>query len=302
MTDDLECIWTGRETPRALKRRHEDHCADEWCKGCLRCPRYHCVVCGIEHVDQLTCPGCVGDVRDNLTETLLLHAALPSHAVSGGNLGQLEAARPIPGGEAMNMLGPSGWRGEIGKGEHRTTEEVLVCWEDDWRNHFGARSDELVSLHGAARFLLDRLSTAAQEHPAFDAFAEEVRQHRAHLEDVLHDGERADLGAPCTVCHQPLERVWAKDEAHDRWWCERCKTAFDPAEYVQKVAREARKYNGWLTARDMHLEHDIPVGTLQGWASKSKVRKRKDVNLGRMVYNVHDAKTERDRLAADEVA
>lgn len=306
MSDNLNCRWTGTETPRAIKHRHEDDCDDERCKGCLRCPRYHCVVCGIEHVDEQTCPGCVGETREDLTEVVALHAALPAHAVDGGRAGKLEAARPIPGGEATVMYGPGAPRGEIGKGEHRTTEQVLVGWEDDWRSMYGAPTDDLASMLGAAVFLLDRLTSAAQTHPAFDAFASEIREHRSHLEDVLHDGERVDTGAPCDACHQPFERVWAKDEVNDRWWCDRCKISLKVGQYVEHVSRQARKHKDWLTARDMNLEHDIPIGTLHGWASKGTVAKRKDVNVGRMVYCVADAKTERDRATrekeSDEVA
>lgn len=290
----MDCIWKGTEEPRALKDRHGDACEGDGCRGCLRCPRLHCVVCGIEHVDEQTCPGCVGAARDDLYEVALMFAALPGQTIDGGHEGKLEAARPIPGGESMVMLGPGAQSGEIGKGEHQTTLMVLVGWEDDWRSMLGNEATEKATVPKATRFLRDRLDWAAQQHPAFDAFVEEVRAHRAHLEDVLHDGQRTETGAPCNTCHRPLERSWGATAKDDGWWCANCKTALDAAEYVERVSREARRHKGWLTARDMQEEHRIKVGTLQSWAAQEKVSKRKDINLGRMVYSVKEAKAMRD--------
>lgn len=306
------CIWRGSERPRTLAGRHADDCDGEHCRGCLPCPDPHCVVCGIEHVDEMTCPGCVGQAREDLTEVRDLFATLPGQAAFGGNDGRLEASRPILGGEAMVMLAPSSDGRAATRGKHAgrdashladehpdeapMPEITLMGWEDDWRSLLGSPTSDLVTVDASAAYLLDHLSWAAQHHPAFDAFAAEMRQQRARIEDVLHTGQRPWLGAPCETCGQPLERIWATDEAHDRWWCERCKNSFELGEYVENVSRAARKHKGWLTSRDMTAEHQIPRGSLSSWASDGKVRKRKDANLGRMVYHVADALVMRDRL------
>ena len=312
-----DCIWQGSDQPRAIKRRHEDDCEDEGCRGCLPCPGPHCIVCGIEHVDQRTCPECVGQAREDVFEIRKLWRNLPRHALVGGNNGKLEAAREIPGGEAMVLLIP----GSHGKGataakrrgddashleDERDSETMLpelclVNWEEDWRRMLGNPPDPDVpaSLEDAATFLDEHLSWAAQEHDAFDEFAREVRQQRAHIEDVLHAGERTETGAPCLEHNKPLVKVYGKTEADDRWVCPRCPEPVSLADYARNTAQEGKKYAEWLTATDMAEVYDINVGTLQGWASKKLVKKRRDVNLGRMVYRVEQAKALRDAGAQE---
>lgn len=301
-----ECRWTGRETPRAVWDRHTDECDDDRCRGCQPCTKAHCVVCGIEHVDEQTCPSCIGTTRTDLAEIRRMYHALPLHAVEGGNDGHLESSRPIPGGEAMVMLAPGSGHGYAEyerKGEAIPTELLLATWEDDWREvRSGETALELASVDAAVKYLDANLDWAAQQHPAFDSFAEEIREHRAHLEDVLHDGERIDTGAPCKVCGRPLERNYGAQAKDDSWWCDRCKVLIRPDEYAENVARESRQYAKWLPAAEMAEEHRIPRGTLSSWASDGKVRKRRDTNLGRVVYNVEDAVTRRDQLAMRDTA
>ena len=308
------CIWRGSLEPRGIKARHIDTCRDGGCKGCLPCPADHCVVCGIEHVEQQTCPTCIAATREDVSELRDLYATLPAHRISGGNDGMLEAGRDIPGGEAAAMLAPGSdgravpWARERGDDVSHIADEwaaelapplmALVSWQEDWMSTLGTNvPDEAATLNDAAAFLLDRLSWAAQRHDAFDAFATEMRQQRAHIEDVLHTGERPTLGAPCEVCNKPLERIMAATQDNDRWWCDRCKKSLGLGEYVERVSKVARKHKGWLTSRDMAEEHRIPRGSLTAWASLGDVRKRLDMNLGRQVYNVKDALKKRDDTA-----
>ncbi|WP_269304897.1 hypothetical protein [Aeromicrobium sp. HA] len=293
---ELKCYWRGSDEPRALRKRHDDDCVDDECRGCLRCPKYHCIVCGIKHVDQQTCPECTSTVRDDLRDIVSLHLALPDHALSGGHDGRLEASRDLLGGEAMNMLVPGGQRGEIGDSEHRPTENLLVTWEDDWRKVLGNYTNDLASVEGAREFLDEHLSWAAQHHLAFDDFAEELRAHRAHLEDVLHAGERDTTGAPCPKCHKPLVLDSGDTHDDDRWVCQtrRCEQVpMTPADYTALTAR-AKLLAEWLDAEDMLLVYRINRGTLQSWASRRKVRKRRDFDTGRMTYNVAEALVQRD--------
>lgn len=292
-----KCYWTSTQTPRALRDRHGIDCEAESCRGCVSCPDAHCLICGIEHVTQRTCPKCIGATRDDLGQIASLYGALLIHAVEGGNYGRLEAARPIPGGEAMVMLSPGshhGFHEYESPGDHMPTELLLATWEDDWRSLAGNPTTERASVQTAVGYLEEHLAIEAQRHDAFDAFADEMRRHRAHLEDVLHDGERIETGAPCTGCNRPLERIYGAQARNDSWWCDRCKIALKPDEYVSNVAREGRRFAEWLTASDMSEEYRIPRGSVTAWATKGRVRKRRDFHLGRMVYNVADAVTRRD--------
>lgn len=305
MTD---CIWKGREEPRALKGRHENHCADGECRGCQPCALTHCVVCGITHIDQQTCPSCVGEARANLLTLRGLWAALPLQAMTGGNYGKLEAARDIPGGEAMVAIAPGSdgravaWakergddvshRGDERKGDIATPLVMLVTWEEDWRGIRNHRTDQPATFDAAVTYLDEHLHWAAQHHDAFDAFDAELRQQVAHLEDILHAGDRPDTGAPCFTCNTHMEKRWgdrAQGESGDRWVCPRCGRKEDLAEYARTRAQEARSLAEWLSATDMELEYDIKPGSLRGWAAKKEVRKRKDFDTGRTVYNVAQA-------------
>jgi hypothetical protein len=298
-----DCYWTSTQTPRALKNRHGNSCENEDCRGCIPCPEAHCIICGIEHVDQRTCPKCIGATREDLVQIRRMFARLHEQTIEGGNEGKLEAARPIPGGEAMVMLSPGSHHGFMeyeSAGDHMPTELLLATWEDDWRSMKGTPTEEPATVPDAVAYFDGHLSDMAQRHDAFDDFSTEIRQHRAHLEDVLHDGERIETGAPCKVCGRPLERNYGLQAKDDSWWCGRCKDVISPEDYTEHVARDSRRFATWLPTVEMKLEYRINRGTLQGWASKGYVRKKRDLNLGRTVYNVADAVAKRDQKDDDE--
>lgn len=308
-----ECIWRGTQQPRAVRNRHTDECTDDYCKGCQPCKERHCLACGINHsLDQL-CPSCLNAVRGDLNAVLSMSSTrnLRAEAVHASNEdGNLVAGSPIPGGEAMVLLGP--WsdgsartlarydaantkdlENDERRGDRMTTQSMLASWAQDWTES-GAKD-----LHPAFD---DDVTWAAKHHPAFDDFAREIRQHRAYLEALLHEGEQHDTGAPCEICGKDLERLWEINAKDDHWWCGRCKKSFDPGEYVEMVSKAARKHKHWLTSRDMEAEHRIPRGTLTSWAAKSDrnpepIRKRLDIHIGRQVYNVADALARRNAKA-----
>jgi len=287
---ELRCIWRGKDQPRALKDRHEDDCEDDECRGCLQCPRYHCIVCGIKHVDRQTCPECVGVVRGDLRDIASMYLALRDHAISGGQDGRLEASRDLPGGEAMNMLVPGGQRGYIGIGEHRPTENVLGDWENDWRKITGNYTDDLVSVEGAWAFLDEHLSWAAQHHLAFDDFAKEIRAHRAHLEDVLHEGERAEKTAPCLYCGGRIEREYHKRQGFlDHWRCQgRCQRSYSRDQYLQAVKRGYIASADKLTASDAARRLGIPATRIRVWGARYPELKAGRNEQGLWLYKVSE--------------
>src|SRR5437868_2917120 len=63
-----------------------------------------------------------------------------------------------------------------------------------------------------------------QNDPPFDEFARDLRGCRAHLENVLQDGERPDRSqVPCVACETRLVKVFADREDGDHWRCPRCR-------------------------------------------------------------------------------
>lgn len=304
MSDDKpKCIWRGPGNPRALKGRHLDDCDGEPCPGCQPCPERHCICCGMRHSLDQTCPSCLGDTRDDLDAIVLMLSHLRGQTLHGSTLSGSGAVKPvaaaeIPGGDAMVELGPfsdgSAATDPKQKADERarpdaTIAHVLASWSQDWTEQAG----------GTHRHPLndDHVTWAAKYHPAFDAFAAEVRQSRARLEDMLHDGERSDLGAPCFTCSRPLEKQYGLDDETDKWWCSRCKRTFNVGEYVSEVGKNYRAKADWLTAEDIAKQLRVPRGSLSSWASQGDVRKKRDINTGRVVYSVADTETRRNGTA-----
>lgn len=310
-----ECIWRGSNNPRAIRGRHDDEgCVDQYgdpdqyCKGCLPCPERHCVVCGMRHAMDQTCPDCLAEVRENLdaiTDCLvrLKDQALNGSTMTGSGAVKPEAASEIPGGEAMVELGPWSTGEAATDPSQRALERVrpdatishaLASWAQDWTESAG----------GTARHPLtpDHVTWASRHHAGFSDFATEMRQCRARIEDMVHLGSRTMTGAPCFMCHRPLERVYGKDDASDQWWCDRCKRSLGVGEYVTEVGKNYRAKADWLTVEDIAETYRVTRGSVSGWASAGYVRKKSDMNTGRMVYNVADILAKRDGRAQGESA
>ena len=199
----------------------------------------------------------------------------------------------------MNMLIAGGQRGEIGAGEHLPTENVLVSWEEDWRKEFGVPTDDLASVEGARAFLDDRLAWAAQHHPAFDGFAEEIRAHRSHLEDVLHEGERSEKTAPCLYCGGRIEREYDRRNGfQDTWRCRgRCKREYSRASYLQAVKRGYIARADRLTASDAARRLGISASRIRVWGARFPELKAGRDEHGLWLYKVSDLEA---RMASQE--
>lgn len=309
-----DCYWRGIELPRGLKDRHTEECEDSDCRGCQTCFLHHCVVCGITHVAEQTCPACIGTIRSNLIEVRNLFAQLPAQALYGGSDGRLEAARPIPGGEAMALIGPSSngravaWARERGDdvshllderhGEIAPPELMLVTWEDDWRSLRGQAVEDLVSIHTAADYLDTHLHWAAQNHDAFDAFASDISAQVARLEDVLHAGERDELTAPCLYCRGRIERVYhRKTGFSDNYQClGKCGRNYSREQYLNAVRAAYLANADRLTAADASIRLGIPATRIRVWGSRFPELKagRSDTGLWMYKMSALQAKIEED--------
>lgn len=250
------------------------------------------------------------------------------------------ADREMPGGDAMNMLGPvanlEAWEHRYEAAEARaismddpwTTANgganygsdqlaaedhpllILATWEDAIREECEQPTDLRATVPRAIDYLrgkLDRI-TAEDIHedpqwPAVEPLLTDLKKVRATLEALLHEGYRADRGADCLTCGQRLVREWAqgpgKTDDDDHWNCTPCGFRYNHAAYMLAVRADYMARATWLQADHMQEQYRIPVGTLQGWAGKGHVAKRRNIHTGRMVYRVLDAVKRRDR---DEVA
>ncbi|MGH3356607.1 MAG: hypothetical protein ACRDOJ_11970 [Nocardioidaceae bacterium] len=232
-----------------------DRCSDP-----ADCDRRHCALCRRGHptdTHPLTCPACVGRVRDQLAGIAELHHYARLRAEAWHHP---DAA--IPGGAAMVLLGPVS-RGIQARhlayvtGDYTDLEAAakdadpplltLATWEDCWRGWSGQPAGRLASIDSAAAYLDANLTRMAQQleakvdgdgdeewPPDFGQFAADVQRALIRLEDVLRAGERDEVSkTPCLDCGTRLARRYAARAVDDRWVCPRCRRRYTEAEFAR---------------------------------------------------------------------
>lgn len=298
----------------------------------------------------------VAKAREDLTEIVDLYAYLLDQALYGAAGGHLEAARPIPGGEAVVMLGPvadldiwarrvtvrldvnyratldswdgpppDDWITDDHAADGDPPQAVLAFWDDAWRHLNRHPPRILPTIAAAATYLHQHMTRMSREPRArFDDFAADMHSLRARLETVLSAGERDEKGAPCLKCRATLIRrtsdprpapprycyghiahqgFWAcrwPDRAdcclsdrgglRDVWDCPRCHRKYSYAEYWNAVQASYRANAPAMTADDIAFQLDVAKGSIRGWASTGKVRRRGRDLAGRVLYDVADVK------------
>lgn len=283
------CKFVTSDQPRVLPGRHTTDCAGETCAGCLPCVETHCAVCRRAHAANV-CAECVAATRDDLHTIAALCDALPEETEHRG-----------VNGEAMMLLGPSAdpeaWRNRAmsamrGRLDDAYLEDcrdeqhptwVLGTWEQAWRDHLDQPTDLTATLPRLVAYLDRQLHVMAEEQEVpFEDFARDLRGCRGHLEDVLHDGEQRETGAPCPACREqgepcPPALVLDRDDRDptgvgDKWRCIRCKTWWSEADYRLRVGEDHIDHADELTAADMAVRTRVPAGTLRRWASTTTRR------------------------------
>jgi len=199
-----------------------------------------------------------------------------------------EPIRPDPG-----TLAP--WEQSTGHGLHLRDDPyppatVFGWWEDDWRGLLGAPAALVVAtMASTTNYLLMHLSWAAQNHPAWLDFADDVRDIHRRLEDATSHGERMDRSdAPCLDCdatelrrayappdrcdhapyafpwwHRLLQRQWFEQHVgpdgsgcdqgglRQVWECGACGRRYEPAEYWRAVHQ---RYWDQRAAQDLEAQ------------------------------------------------
>lgn len=245
-------------------------------------------------------------------------------------------ARDFPGGDALHMLAPAiarqDWDNRYAEAEEASYAEgkplegwndpltyqgdtesqplnVLATWvrmvrEDRNQPTYMAPtlSSEAGYLHGSIDWMCRIDAWGEPEWPLCFELAKELNTLVRRMEDVLHDGIRKDLGADCLDCNRKLIKVWGIDAGTDWHFCEICGKKYNRDEYAQALKASYLANAQWLTSEDMATAWRIPRGSISSWASgdEPRVRKKRDIIRGRVVYNVEDAKRERDRRDAKE--
>lgn len=212
-----------------------------------------CIVCrrSLAPTERQCCLRCLSTLRRDLAKIESLFGMLPSvlARLPAGTvdsvLGRGSGEPPLPGGDALAMMGPgsaaTGDGGELVG--HRAGEPVdppavsfeLGTWVEDWceiRHEVGRRP---VTVRGQVGYLSSRAGWASDHHPAWDEFSSDVRRIVARLEDVTGTSERPEHGPPCPYCRADLEREFGDQGLADDWQCPRCRRAFGPAQYLLAV-------------------------------------------------------------------
>lgn len=231
----------GPERERLAGRKHDGPHSE-----CEPCPNDHCAIDRRVHVDadERVCAPCLGAVRDNLNGVVRLTQQLPDEAVNRA------AARQLPGGDALVMLGPSAhpeaWRNRaasalFGRADAAYLSDnrdeahplwILAAWETIWRDERHSTSDLKPSITRASDYLNEHLTWAARHHDGFPEFSDELSRCRSWLEAVLHEGSRDEIAdAPCFDCRGDLARTYTKTGRTDNYECRRCRRIYTPAEY-----------------------------------------------------------------------
>lgn len=207
--------------------------------------------------------------------------------------------------------------------EHWDSYQLLRFWSEALRLRFDEEEYLTPTLRGEAQYLDLRLDWAWKHEPHFDDMAKDIRKARVKLEEILSDGVRTERGVPCFDCNVDLVRPSRpRREPHhceghdgvcfvphevcphdrgglvDEWVCPSCDRRYGVEDYRRAVSHAHFVHAEYLTLSDCVDRTGAPRGSIQGWASKGLVDKRKDPETGRVTYCVADIETR----IADKVA
>lgn len=204
------------------KNAHRLDCDDAECRGCKACVGRHCIArknC-TWHVEagDLTCGRCIASVRRDLGWIESLSALLLTQAIADG----LES-------EALSLAGPAvdaeawSWR-KVAAKQGRSWHVSLIEEDDEhhparvagtWAHMIATDYDHPMpaasTLAWSVAYLDRQLHRIAQDDEQdFPLLRSELKKCRQHIEAVLHNDTKADVGAPCPKC-RPSHRSDCKN-------------------------------------------------------------------------------------------
>jgi hypothetical protein len=192
--------------------------------------------------EKRTCEPCLTESRSLLAEIAFMYdEELPRHLgqLRGTGYDQVRSSeKPLLGGDALVLAGPGSGgtgarvltRGELEDGkvqgldgrEHHVDNfavgavavvQVLAQWEDDWRHLRGDRAAFVTGgtkaeVRAAVGYLEVHARWAANEHPDFDGYLDDLRILHGRLEHATGRDERpVKAEASCFDCSGTLLRL-----------------------------------------------------------------------------------------------
>lgn len=306
------CIRGPKERigERVLRDRHDDHCSDDGCPGCLPCPGPHCLTCQRRHAE-VTCPTCLSVARENLDVVGQYVEELPHQAVNGRQA--YHQSHGIPGGDALVMLAPASPHRPIGStrpvyselGDPRPPLDVLAYWSNRWREEANQPTDLPPTMPRVLEHLDGQLHRMA-DTPLFHRLARDLARLLHQVENVLHAGDRPDRSrVPCLGCGTRLVKVWADTEVRDHWRCPLCGEVYDQGRYERAKHDQlaSRGADRFVPLPDALAVTGRPEQTVRTWVRLGYVETRKAPGSGRLevwwpdVRDRHRTTPTRRRLA-----
>lgn len=257
--------------------------------------------------------GPVVKVARDLSEIERMAAELEAEAADDSN------SPLMPGGKAMVSLAPvanlEAWENRYETAErlgmdttYITAEDdewepplqTLTFWSEQWRREHGAEYGQRATIASEANFLRYLLGWAWDHEPHFDDFAHDIRRARLRLEDVVHDGRRAErtrvtcphcsvertdeeTGETTTVPGPRLIRIYAWNPSDDGYKCPTCKHRYTEDDYQRAYANQLRsegaeRYVAQPEAIATLRTQGRPERTIRKWLLPSA--EREDVVIG----------------------
>jgi hypothetical protein len=199
--------------------------------------------------------------------------------------------------------------------------QSLLFWSEDLRRTHGHETDVRPTIASEANMIRWALDWLWENEPHWNDLANDIKATRARMETLLVEGLRAKRGVPCLslecdggilvrpvadrrehrwceghdgVCHLPHERCpHDRGGLRDEWVCGTCDRRYGVEDYRRAVAQSAFLNAEWLPLEDAIARTGAKRGSIQGWATRGHVRRRKDADSGRVTYNVGDIEARR---------
>ena len=251
------------------------------------------------------------DTARDLREIVRLCDELEEEAIHRAN------DREMPGGDALVMLGPAAnleaWEHRFETAERTGADTtyaslqeaemhpllVLATWEDAIREEREQPTDLTATIPRAADYIaksVEWLIGVDEDGDAnflgVDALSADLRKCRSALENVLHDGVRAEFAqVKCINDHcdeKPrLMKVYADEAANDHHKCPACRGRYDYDEYVRAAKvhmASERADDTWVTVADAAHSTGRTAKSVRSWIRDEKVSTQKAPGRPSLVY------------------
>lgn len=217
------CDW--RDTTDQAAQLHTEHAADTGHPICVVDNRT-----SLEQHQPQVCARCSGRARADLADIVNLAALLPAElgrlrsSTDYSHGGRHSTESPLPGGNALVLLGPGSaaaerrraylrgdddlWEADDQTGDVPSAAYELGQWEDQVRTAMGhPAATRGATVTGAARYLNEQLTWVLNNHPAADEFCHDLRNLRSQLQHATGRSTAPKQDpVPCLDCGGRLEQ------------------------------------------------------------------------------------------------